>query len=160
MKSAPFISAIAAAAIALTASIATPAAAGDRGDTLAKILIGAAVVGIAASVIHNKNKRRRQAVTQYDTYRPNPAYRPYQPRVVYQQRPKTCLRQRYTNYGWKTYYSRKCLDRYYSQRNSQYNQRNNRYVATNGYRYNTTYNNTYNQGDDFNEYMRDADNKR
>jgi len=156
MKSAPFISAIAAASIALTASIATPAAAGDRGDTLAKILIGAAVVGVAASVIHNKNKHRNQAVTQYDNYRPNAAYRPYRPRVVYNHRPKACLRQKYTRYGWKTYYSRRCLDRYYSQRN-------NRYVAPSGYRYSniTPYNNTpYNRGDDFNEYLRAADNQR
>lgn len=117
MKMSKFTCAVIAGSIALTSAFTTAVQAGGRGDKLATILLGAAAVGLVAHTIH-KNKKSRAKVTQYDHY---DAYRPNKPRVRYNDhRPRTCLRKKYTNHGWKTFYSRKCLEQHRVRRNSGY----------------------------------------
>ncbi len=128
MKLSKFTTAVIAGAIAITTFTTAPVAAASDGDRLAQILLGAAAIGV---IVHsaNKRKRARQEVTHYDKY---------QPRVVHNRhRPKTCLRKKYTHGGWKTFYSRKCLE----QHRSRSRNHNNHNVYNNNSNHNTHNNN-------------------
>ncbi len=128
MKTTKFIGAVLAGSIAITSAFAAPVAASSRTDNLAKILLGAAAVGL---VVHsaNKNKRARRAnVARQDHYAPR------QPRVRYREnRPKTCLRKRYTNHGWKTFYSQRCLAKHRHNHNGGYAHTHDRYNSYNNH---------------------------
>lgn len=101
MKTSNLIAIAVSGAIALTAA-ATPASAASDGDRLAQILFGAAAIGAIAHVVHkDKKKRRQREAARNNHYKPQPVYQNHKPR--------TCLRKKYTNHGWKTFYSRKCL---------------------------------------------------
>ena len=103
MRTSKFVSAIVAGSIAISAGFAAPAFAGADRNQLARILLGAVAVGAIAHQV-NKNKKSREAVVHHNQYKP------HQPRVVYDRhRPRTCLRKKYTQHGWKTFYSQKCL---------------------------------------------------
>ncbi|KAB7614453.1 hypothetical protein F9L33_07365 [Amylibacter sp. SFDW26] len=101
MKTSRLIALTVSGAIALTA-VATPASAASDGDRLAQFLFGAAAIGAIAHVVHkDKKKRRQQEAARRQHYEPKPVYQNHKPRH--------CLRQKWTNHGWKKYYSRKCL---------------------------------------------------
>jgi hypothetical protein len=140
-----FTTAIIAGAIAITTFTTAPVAAASDSDRLAQILLGAAAIGV---IVHTakKRKRARQEVTHYDNYQHR------QPRVVHNRhRPKTCLRKKYTHDGWKTFYSRKCLERHRSQshnhnthkHNGHQNSRHYKKHHKNTHRNQATYNNSY-----------------
>ena len=99
-----------AAAFAIAAApLATPKAqASDKFDGLAIGILAAALIGIAAH--EHKKSKREKVITHRNT-----------PKVVYNQhhkkkhvhrtnrKPKRCLRKKWTNHGWKTYYGKSCL---------------------------------------------------
>jgi hypothetical protein len=115
MRISNFTGVIVASAIATSAIFATPVAAASDGDRLARIVLGAAVVGLVAHKIH-KNKKHRKEVSR--DYR-------YDDRDY---RPKRCLRKKYTRHGWKTFYSQRCLAKHRAHRNDYYdNHRHDRY---------------------------------
>ncbi len=101
MKTSNLIAITVSGAIALSA-VATPASASNDGDRLAQFLFGAAAIGAIAHVIHkDKKKRRHQEAARRHHYESKPVYQKHKPRE--------CLRQKWTNHGWKKYYSHKCL---------------------------------------------------
>ena len=117
MKMSKFTGVVIAGSIAPTSAFTTPVQAGSRGDKLATIILGAAAVGLVAHSIH-KNKKSRANVTQYDQYG---AYRPNKPRAHHNShRPRKCLRKKYTNHGWKTFYSRRYLEQHRTHRHGGY----------------------------------------
>jgi hypothetical protein len=122
MRISNFTGVIVASAIATSAIFATPVAAASDGDRLARIVLGAAVVGLVAHKIH-KNKKHRKEVSRdyrYDDRDYRPQHRDY--------RPKRCLRKKYTRHGWKTFYSQRCLAKHRAHRNDYYdNRRQDRY---------------------------------
>ena len=122
MRISKFASALVAGAIATSAIFATPVSAASDGDVLARIVLGAAAVGLVAHKIH-KNKKHRKEVSRnnrYDNRNYRSGHRNY--------RPKSCLRKKYTGYGWKTFYSQRCLTKHRTQRNDYYdNYRHNRH---------------------------------
>ncbi len=94
-----------AAAIAFTGLTAAPAQAGSGGE-FARFLVGAAIIGVIASEV---NKNNRPAVSERPhRYTPKPKKQPRH-RVYYQQKPRLCLRQRMTEFGWKTFYGKRCM---------------------------------------------------
>jgi hypothetical protein len=109
-----FTGALIAGAIAITTVFASPVAAASDGDRLARIVLGAAAIGLVAHKIH-KNKKRRAEVSRRNTYGYDDNRGAY-----HNNRPRTCLRKKYTGQGWKTYYSRKCLAQYRGQRRGHY----------------------------------------
>jgi hypothetical protein len=116
MKTSNFIGAVLAGSIALTSTFAAPVAASSKTDNLAKILLGAAAIGLVVHTV-KKNKKRRAAVARQNQYRPQQ----YQQRGYHNNhRPKTCLRKKYTYNGWKTFYSKKCLAQHRRQHNDEY----------------------------------------
>jgi hypothetical protein len=134
MKITNFIGAVLAGSIAITSIFAAPVAASSRNGDLAKVLLGAAAIGLVAYSV-KKNKKRRNNVAKQDYYRPQP----YRQRARhYNYKPKTCLRKRYTNHGWKTFYSQRCLANHRNNRNGGYAQRHDRYDGYNNNR-NTQY---------------------
>ncbi len=103
MKISNFIGAVLVSSIAITSTFAAPAAAASDGDRLARILLGAAAVGLVVHTV-KKNKNRHATVARQDHYRSR------QQRARYNNhRPKTCLRKKYTYNGWQTFYSQRCL---------------------------------------------------
>lgn len=140
MKTTKFIGAILAGSIAITSAFAAPVAASSRTDNLAKILLGAAAIGL---VVHNvkKNKRaRRTNVTRQDHYRP------HQPRVRHHNyKPKTCLRKKYTNHGWKTFYSQRCLAKHRHNQSDGYARTHDRHNNNGGFARTHNRNNRYNR---------------
>ncbi|MBL4750102.1 MAG: hypothetical protein JKX71_05875 [Amylibacter sp.] len=135
MKTTNFIGAVLAGSIAITSIFAAPVAASGKTDNLAKILLGAAAVGLVVYSV-KKNKRARRANVARQDY-----YRPQQPRVDHQYyKPKICLRKRYTYNGWETFYSQRCLDRNRHNHNGGYARTNDRYDQYN--RRNTHYANS------------------
>ena len=166
MRVSKFTGAIVAGAIAITSAFATPASAASDGDRLATILLGAAAVGLAVHTIKKKKKEKSHA-----TVARHNAYRPRDSRAVYNQhRPKNCLRKKYTNHGWETYYSRKCLKNHRNRHNHGYSEANhhnhNRYDDNHGRRNNhgrynnhRRHNNHY-QRDGFYEFQRRANDKK
>lgn len=110
MKISKFTAAIIASSIALTSLAAIPASAARDGEKLTRLLLGAIAVGAIVDTV-KKNKRKRNHAAKYDNYNS------HQPaRVRNSHRPKTCLRKKYTNQGWKTFYSQKCLNRHRAER--------------------------------------------
>ena len=114
MRISKLTSALVAGAIATSAIFAAPVSAASDGDRLARIVLGAAAVGLVAHKIH-KNKKRRKEVSRnyrYDNRGHRSGHRNY--------RPKTCLRKKYTGYGWKSFYSQRCLAKHRAYRNDGY----------------------------------------
>lgn len=121
MKTTKFIGAVLAGSIAITSAFTAPVAASGRNGDLAKILLGAAAIGLVVHTV-KKNKKRRNSVARQDHYRP------HQQRARHHNyKPKTCLRKKYTNHGWKTFYSQKCLANHRNNRNRGYAQNHDRY---------------------------------
>ncbi len=118
MRVSKFTGAIVAGAIAITSAFATPAAAASDGNRLATILLGAAAVGLVVHTV-KKNKKSRATVVSHNAYRSRGSHTIYN-----QHRPKNCLRKKYTNHGWKTYYSRKCLEQQRNRHNNGYSEAN------------------------------------
>ena len=93
MKTSNFIAITVSGAIALSA-VATPVSGASDGDRLAQLLFGAAAIGAIAHVVHkDKKKRRHQEAARRQHYEPKPVYQNHKPR--------TCLRKKWTNHGWK-----------------------------------------------------------
>ena len=91
-----------AGAIALSGLTAAPAKASPE-DNLLKFLVGAVIVG---AVINEANKKNKPAVVSNNRHHKKKKNRhhAYKP-----QKPKQCLRQRWTDYGWKTFYAKRCM---------------------------------------------------
>ena len=164
MRVSKFTSAIVAGAIAITSAFATPASAASDGNRLATILLGAAAVGLAVHTI-KKNKKSHATVARHN------AYRPREQRAVYNQhRAKNCLRKKYTNHGWKTFYSRKCLEKQRNRHNHGYSEvsrhNHNRYDDNQGRRNNRNRYNSHYRNDNhyphngFYEFQRRANDKK
>ncbi len=120
-----FTGALVAGAIALTAAFTSPVAAASDGERLARILLGAAAVGLVAHKVR-KNKKRREEVSKnyrYDSREYRSGHGNH--------RPKTCLRKKYTGHGWKTFYSQRCLAKHRAHRYDSYdNHRHDRHRNT------------------------------
>lgn len=97
---------LAAAAIVVSPVAVKPAAANHD---ISRALLGIAAVALIANEI-DKNKKKKAATVQ--TYQP-PAKK--KKHVAHKPKPKPkakqCLRQRWTENGWVTYKSQKCLER-------------------------------------------------
>lgn len=98
---------ITAGAIAVTGI--TPAQAGPN-DDLVKFLVGATIIG----VLVNEANKANQAATVTRRAPAKVHRHPPKPKVVrhaayYPRKPNQCLRQRWTEYGWKTYYAKNCM---------------------------------------------------
>lgn len=93
-----FIAMITATAIAFTGISAPSVQAADNGE-IARFLLG---VGIIAAIANEASKSQAQPapVQRRQNHRHN---------AHNNKPPKKCLRQRYTNHGWKKYYSHRCL---------------------------------------------------
>lgn len=91
------------AAITLTGAATAPAKAGDA-DAIAALIFGAATVAIIANEVKDKKKAKRSAQTHYDP----PKYNRSNTRPA---APRTCLRKRWTQNGWVTYYDKVCASR-------------------------------------------------
>lgn len=102
-------------------------------DNFDRLLIGLAAVGIVGAIVHEKNKKKEQKRVVHTT----PKHRVHNEHhrhgsVVHRHKhgrghhkgkhvdvrgghkhvdakPRTCLRQRWTNQGWVKFYSKKCL---------------------------------------------------
>lgn len=90
-------------AIATAGLAPAPARAGGD-DGLVKFLVGATIIGILVNEANKANQAPPPHVHPKRT----------QPRVVrhaayYPRKPNQCLRQRWTEYGWKTYYAKNCM---------------------------------------------------
>jgi hypothetical protein len=109
MKS-KIIAFITASAIA-TAGLSAPVKADER---FVQFLVGAAVLGAIASAANNGNPRVTVRTNQHH-YRPhNVNPRPhrqqrYRQHTHVQQKPRQCLRQKWTNNGRKTFYAPNCM---------------------------------------------------
>lgn len=112
-----FTGALIAGAIAITTVFAAPVAAANNGNRLARIVLGAAAVSLVAHKVR-KEKTYRREVSRRNTreYRNNRTRH-------HDNRPKTCLRKKYTDHGWKTYYSRRCLSKHRKHRHEHYDAR-------------------------------------
>jgi hypothetical protein len=107
---------VTAGAIATSGLTVTSAQAGPN-DDLVKFLVGAAIIGAIASEANKAQKK--QKVTRAPVHRPHRAQvqRPHRPQVqqphrqvrVSYNKPNTCLRQRWTQNGWKTFYAKQCM---------------------------------------------------
>jgi hypothetical protein len=99
------IAIVTAGAIAMTSITAAPVQA-DQADDLARFLIGAAILGI---VVNEVNKSNTNATVT--TNRRHKVYKPNNRRHVKanQNKPRRCLRQRWTNHGWKKFYAKRCM---------------------------------------------------
>lgn len=85
-------------ALALTGAAAAPAKAGDA-DAIAALLFGAATVAIIANEVKkDKKSHSSQSAQTYSTPRPTA--------------PRACLRKKWTNNGWVTFYAPKCVERH------------------------------------------------
>jgi hypothetical protein len=140
-----FTGALVAGAIAISAGFASPVAAANDSERLARIVLGAAAVGLVAHKIR-KNKKRRAEVSRQNTYRYRDDHSGY-----HNNRPRTCLRKKYTGHGWKTYYSRKCLAQHRGHRRDHYdNHRHNDYVNSRRHK-DSRYGHKYNSGKSHNK---------
>jgi len=152
MRISKFTGAIVAGAIAITSVFTVPAAAASDSNRLATILLGAAAVGLVVHTV-KKNKKSHATVVSHN------AYKSHKPRVAYNRhRPKSCLRKKYTNHGWKTFYSRKCLEQHRKHNNHGYSEasrnNHNRYDDNHGRRHNRSRYSNHNRND--NHYQRDG----
>ena len=110
MKKSTYISAIIAGALALTSSLSAPASAGADSEQLTRYLLGAAAI---AAIAHASKKHRQEApAASYDAYNSHVSYK--------SSKPRSCLRKKYTNHGWKTFYSKHCLNKHRSRHRSHY----------------------------------------
>lgn len=106
-----FINIVTVGAIALATATAAPARADSDGEKIIKLLIGvAAVAAIANSAKKNDDRHTNQRIKHTPPKRVKHHTRP----------PKTCLRKRYTGHGWKTFYSRKCLNKHHYRHNDRH----------------------------------------
>jgi len=118
MKS-KLIALITAGAIATT-GISAPAQA-DPAEDLARILIGAAIIGAIVNSSNNGNtystvtrrSHRHQPVVQPPRHRHQPVIQP--PRrhhtAVNHHKPRQCMVKRHTARGWKKVYRQRCMQR-------------------------------------------------
>ncbi|MFT5000495.1 MAG: hypothetical protein ACI861_001500 [Paracoccaceae bacterium] len=90
-----------AGAIALSGLTAAPAQAGSS-DELARLLFGAAIIGI---IVNEANNNAHVTVTKNKPHR-NKKKRHHAHK---KQKPRQCLRQRWTNHGWKKYFAKRCM---------------------------------------------------
>ncbi len=106
MKS-QLIALFAAGSIASTGiSVPTQARANDE---FVKFLVGAAIIGAIASAANSFNN----PATVTHGYHGN-NHKVHKPKKnkhshVKRKKPKKCLRQRWTNHGWKTFYGKRCM---------------------------------------------------
>ena len=95
-----------AAAIALTGITAAPAQAGPN-DELARFLFGAAVIGI---IVNEANKHNTRVVVTTNKHHKVKKHKKHKKHLVYKSnKPRQCLRQRWTNHGWKKFYNKRCM---------------------------------------------------
>ena len=103
-----FINIVTVGAIALATATAAPARADSDGEKIVKLLLGVAAI---AAIANATNKDRHHVA-----HTP-----PKRAKVIHRvQPPKTCLRKRYTRNGWKTFYSRKCLNKHQYRHNTRH----------------------------------------
>jgi len=98
-----FIAYVTAGAIAVTGMTAPSVQAGPN-DDLFNFIAGATLLAIIASGVQNSAKPQATQSTQHRHKRHH--------RVAHRKPPKKCLRQRYTDYGWKKFYSHRCLQKH------------------------------------------------
>ena len=87
-----------------TAGLAPAQARAGGDDGLVRFLVGATIIGILVNEA-NKANRAKQPHPHPKQVKP----RPVRHAAVYPRKPNQCLRQRWTEYGWKTYYARNCM---------------------------------------------------
>ena len=88
----------------------TPAQAGPN-DDLVKFLVGATIIGV---LVNEANKANQAATVNRAPTTHVHRHHVQKPKVVrhaaiYPRKPNQCLRQRWTEYGWKTYYAKNCM---------------------------------------------------
>jgi len=110
-------------AIALAAAPMMVPQASARSD-LDRFLIGATAIAIIGAIASDHNKKKRQAITHTYVEPPRHTYehkhkRKHAHKKEYKKvvttrttKPKRCLRQKWRNNGWVTYYGRQCMSKY------------------------------------------------
>jgi hypothetical protein len=141
MKRYPIAATVSAIALFIASISAVPAQAGKSEDNLLGLMLGIGALAIIADKAHD-NKKRRATVSQPEGYhshdgsaahrhrnsdrlygydwnestfrRDRKDRRKFLRRKMYHghEAPKTCLRQRWTENGWKTYTSKPCVKKY------------------------------------------------
>ncbi len=76
-------------------------------SSLDNFLLGATAIAILGIAVNKSKARPAPVIQPYEHPRPS-----YTREPVRMHKPKHCLRQRWTNTGWVTYYSKQCLTRY------------------------------------------------
>lgn len=97
-----------ATAIAFSGITAAPAQAGPDED-LIRFLIGAAIVGVVINEA-NKNNQPVTVTTNNGHYKKKAKRKHHKKHHAHKKnKPRECLRQRWTNHGWKTFYGKRCM---------------------------------------------------
>lgn len=102
-----------------TTGLATAPAQADDANNIVRFLVGAAVIGAIVNAANQNNRRTYARSDEFEPeyrqrYRQNYRTVPVQRQHIVKRRgnkPNTCLFQRWTQRGWKTFYGRRCMTR-------------------------------------------------